>query len=497
MISKSRDSVFLEELSSSVIKARIEAGARSVIVPMAAVEQHGPHLPIFTDTWLGYVLCGPIARLVGNMLVAPPVRPGRSDHHMAMPGTITVTDETFRACVQDYCTSLAAQGFTRIFWVVTHGGNNGSLTTALPTVQSQLPNVEIIFISGSDLRAISQGVNRALNLDQKKCGSHAGLTEGSMVLATRPELVHMDEAREGWMGDSGPEFSAELNRRGIKAFSEWGILGDPRESTPELGVKILNGRAQAYAVLIREKLGVPRIEDAPDAGYTDEFLVDALPHRADRTEHLLMEEMTWKEIGEALAEGWTTIILPVGGLSDHGPFLPTGTDTMLGYELGARLARAMGKALVAPVMRPASGSEAVSSPGTVVYRSETFAGVLREHCRSLAKHGFERILLFSVQRDDSTYPGDLLPSLDEDATNLQIDLVDADTWEILHARALASAGIDLTAAQQKGAALEIALMRTHRPELVSAPDDADAISETRAQAYWSALVAEYCQQFGG
>ena len=112
-------------------------------------------------------------------------------------------------------------------------------------------------------------------------------------------------------------------------------------------------------------------------------------------ERLLMEEMSWREIEEAIAGGKTTAILAVASIEQHGPHLPTGTDTYLGCALAEGIARELGNALVAPVMRPGLSEHHLDFPGTVTLTQETFMRVLQEHCTCLARHGFQDIVLIS------------------------------------------------------------------------------------------------------
>src|SRR5262245_36493210 len=96
-------------------------GLTTATFACGAVEQHGPHLPTGTDTYLGTALAERAARLAGNTLVAPTLRPGLSEHHMHFPGSFTVRPSTFVALVEDYCSSLARQGFERIVVFSSHG----------------------------------------------------------------------------------------------------------------------------------------------------------------------------------------------------------------------------------------------------------------------------------------------------------------------------------------------------------------------------------------
>ena len=80
--------------------------------------------PTGTDAYLGTAIAERAARIAGNALVAPTLRPGLSEHHMHFPGSFTLRVETFVALLEDYCESLARQGFERIVLFPSHGGNS-------------------------------------------------------------------------------------------------------------------------------------------------------------------------------------------------------------------------------------------------------------------------------------------------------------------------------------------------------------------------------------
>lgn len=112
------------------------------------------------------------------------------------------------------------------------------------------------------------------------------------------------------------------------------------------------------------------------------------------TETVLMEEMTWREIKHAMEAGRDTAILVAASIEQHGPHLPTATDTIIGYALAETVAKKLGNALVAPVIRPALSFHHIDFPGTISLRMPTFVRVLEEYCASLKVHGFKSIVLF-------------------------------------------------------------------------------------------------------
>jgi creatinine amidohydrolase len=112
------------------------------------------------------------------------------------------------------------------------------------------------------------------------------------------------------------------------------------------------------------------------------------------SETVLMEEMTWPEIKRAMETGKDTAILVAAAIEQHGPHLPTATDTIIGYALADAVAKQLGNALVAPVIRPALSRHHIDFAGTITLRMATFVKVLEEYCLSLKAHGFKRIVLF-------------------------------------------------------------------------------------------------------
>lgn len=109
---------------------------------------------------------------------------------------------------------------------------------------------------------------------------------------------------------------------------------------------------------------------------------------------VLMEEMTWPEIKQAVQDGTDTAVLVAASIEQHGPHLPTATDTIIGYALGEAVAKKMGNALVAPVIRPGLSRHHIDFPGTITLRMKTFVKVLEEYCLSLRRHGFKKVVLF-------------------------------------------------------------------------------------------------------
>lgn len=225
----------LERITWPEVEAEIEAGRRTVIVPFGAVEQHGPHLPHGTDAIFGDEIGHSVAERLGAFL-APTVRVGCSRHHMSFAGTITLQEETFHLVVADIAKSLAEHGFDRIVLLPTHGGNFQPLGEAVSKL-APIKGVKIVtFPDVSLLLNAILPVASEFGLTSAEGGVHAGEWETSMMLALRPELVKMERAEPGYVGDlmSGVQ---RFFDEGVESIARNGVFGDPRRASAAAGQK--------------------------------------------------------------------------------------------------------------------------------------------------------------------------------------------------------------------------------------------------------------------
>jgi creatinine amidohydrolase len=203
------------------------------VVAFGAVEQHGHHLPLATDSIFG----DDLSRMLADRLDAfraPTMRIGCSRHHLAFPGTMSIEEETFQSVVHDLVNGWARHGFRRIVILPTHGGNFAPLGAALEQLGT-VEGVRVIGISDLGLLVNATLVTGAeLGVPAPEGGIHGGEWETSMMLALHPELVRMDRAVPGYVGDvetAIPRFLAE----GVDALTDTGVIGDPRKATAEHG----------------------------------------------------------------------------------------------------------------------------------------------------------------------------------------------------------------------------------------------------------------------
>jgi creatinine amidohydrolase/Fe(II)-dependent formamide hydrolase-like protein len=215
------------------IRHELDAGRDTIVIAFGAVEQHGHHMPMGTDSMLGEALSEAIAERL-DAFRGPTMRVGCSQHHMAFPGTMTLSNETFNAMVADIVRGWAGHGFKRIVLLPTHGGNFGPLGEAVGKIDVP-EGVQVIAISDLGLLVNATLVTGSeLGVSAEDGGIHGGEWETSMMLDLHPELVHMDRAVAGYKGElqSGLErFLAE----GVHAITDTGVFGDPANASAEHG----------------------------------------------------------------------------------------------------------------------------------------------------------------------------------------------------------------------------------------------------------------------
>ena len=187
-------------------------------VPVGSCEQHGPHLPLDTDTRIANALAQALAESFdeGEVLVTPPLGITASGEHQSFPGTLSVGAAVMEQVVLELVRS--ADWCAGVVLVNAHGGNSGPVYNAVRQLNTEQRKVLAWWprIEGGD--------------------AHAGETETSMMLALAPELVRMELAEEGNTASVASLMDA-MREGGVRAVSENGVLGDPR------GAAAAHGRA--------------------------------------------------------------------------------------------------------------------------------------------------------------------------------------------------------------------------------------------------------------
>lgn len=236
------DEVVLERMTWPDVRTALDAGRTTAVVACGAVEQHGPHLPLFVDAEHGAGLAEEVARRLGDALVAPTVRIGCSEHHMAFPGTISLEPATFEAVCRDYCTSLARHGFRRICFIPSHGGNFAPLAGMVGRLQ-EAAGAAMQVVAFTDLAAVIGLWTRVVEAESglgARVGGHADIAESSVMLALHPALVHAEAAAAGCLEPPTPALLERVLRDGFRSVTPNGILGDARGMSEAIGRRCID-----------------------------------------------------------------------------------------------------------------------------------------------------------------------------------------------------------------------------------------------------------------
>jgi creatinine amidohydrolase len=239
------------KLTAAEVQAEADADAL-LIIPVASLEQHGPHLVTGTDMILGGAVALETAlRLVAaghRALVTPVVWHGLAEHHMAFGGTVTLDSATFQAVLRHVVKSAARHGFRRVFLMNGHGGNAEAIGTAATDLAVEFG----IRVGGGTYWHMVPEVIAPLLEDQPTL-MHACEAETSMVWKLLPEGVRPDRLAEA----HGPASSRApgqppglLMRRSFKEVTPSGVVGDARKASPEKGEALLAAISAKCAELL-------------------------------------------------------------------------------------------------------------------------------------------------------------------------------------------------------------------------------------------------------
>jgi creatinine amidohydrolase len=241
-------------LRADELRERAKADAM-VVLPIGAIEQHGPHLPVEVDSLLGETIALRMARLVAEqepVVVLPCLWTGISEHHMSFGGTITLDFPTFSAVVTGICKSVVRHGFRRIVLFNGHGGNDNGLRVLADELTPQLgvPVVQMTY-----WYAAAQPI--AAILERQKELRHACEAETSMTMALRPELVAEDRIRMAEVNltpDPKDVVGGGIYRwQSLAARSSAGVIGFPSAATREKGERLIAAIAEEIAKKLTNK----------------------------------------------------------------------------------------------------------------------------------------------------------------------------------------------------------------------------------------------------
>jgi creatinine amidohydrolase len=242
-------SVMWKELTAADLREKAQAGA-VVVLPVASMEQHGPHLPVGVDTILSEAVCQAAAEAIAAdtpVVVAPTLWCGMAEHHMAFGGTFTFDIPTYRAVLLCLLRSVERHGFKRLLIVNGHGGNIAALSAFLPDIARE---------TGLKVRMTTyfdQAKSAMVEVLEDQDGvHHACEAETSLMMVVAPDKVRQEKLPEA----QGPAHSSApptgiARYRSFRDITPSGVIGDARRATVQKGEKLISALRDGLAAVIR------------------------------------------------------------------------------------------------------------------------------------------------------------------------------------------------------------------------------------------------------
>jgi creatinine amidohydrolase len=220
--------MIMEEMTMTEFEKGLEK-TRTVIIPIGTVEEHGPHLPLATDTIQAMELAKQVSQRM-NVFIAPPLHYGFCRSTRCHPGTIGISAGALRMMIRDIVKSLHLHGFRSFMMLSGHAGelHIAALNEVGEELLEEIPGISIAVLSEMDL------FHDKRVLVETEGDMHAGEIETSMMLYIRPELV------KGRASKEYPRFPKPILVRDKRKYWPGGVWGDPSKASRNKGEKMIH-----------------------------------------------------------------------------------------------------------------------------------------------------------------------------------------------------------------------------------------------------------------
>ena len=217
-----------------------------VVIPTGSLEQHGPHLPLFTDSLLATAVAEAAERELSNeVLLTPTLWLGASGHHLKFPGSLSASFETFEGAIQDVVESLLPHGFRKFILLNGHGGNTSPNDVAIRRLKARHPEATLGHTGYFDF--CEEVVAEVLEGPAKTI-RHACEAEASLMLHVHPHLVRRDKLRDDGLAPDPPVQSPV---HFFDELTEQGSLGYATLATAEKGERIFRAAVMGVVAELR------------------------------------------------------------------------------------------------------------------------------------------------------------------------------------------------------------------------------------------------------
>ena len=246
--------MLLKDLTWPEVKA-LDFNKLIVIFPTGSFEQHGPHLPLTTDTDIVSAIAQGVERaMTDRVLLVPTLWPGLSTHHMHFPGTMDVPQMLYIQLITELGKSMASMGAKKVFILNGHGGNDTPLRAALRELKTAAPETRFVYASYWTLAAKTLREVRESELGGM---GHACEMETSIMLHLHPDRVKMDRAVRDGPPHTDPYRKADMQyARPVFFVNEFhevtqsGVMGHPDLASAEKGKRFLDGIVQEVSAFV-------------------------------------------------------------------------------------------------------------------------------------------------------------------------------------------------------------------------------------------------------